>query len=503
MGSKRTWSLAAVAGIFIVVVAHQRSSAEGGAPDLNQSLSPVRAVRVAAVPESAAPVSARVTGLPDFSGLVAESGAAVVNISVTEKAQKIGVGLGEPGAGESGEGDDPLSQFFHHHQMPAPDRAPPSRGIGSGFIVSSDGYVLTNAHVVADASEVTVKLTDRREFAAKVIGVDKRSDVALIKIAANGLPFVHFGDPTKIRPGQWAIAIGSPFGFENSVTAGVVSAVNRPLPPDESGSAYVSFIQTDAAVNPGNSGGPLFNLDGQVIGINSQIYSRTGGYMGMSFAIPIDVALNVKEQLQKNGKVARSRIGVAVQDMSQPLSQSFGMSTPHGALVSAVEPESPGEHAGLKPGDIITSVNGRNIDHSSDLPVVISQLPPGTEARLGIWHDKKAAEVKVKTVLLEDTPAQAAKAAGTDGGGKLGLAVRPLKPDEQQELHTRGRLVVEDVTGPALAAGLQAGDVILGVNGSGVSTVADLKREVARAGHSVAVLIQREDAQIYIPVDLG
>jgi serine protease Do len=500
MGSMRTWSLALVAGIFIVVVAHQRSSAEGGQSSPTQS----KAVPTAAVPTSAAPASARVTGLPDFSELVAESGAAVVNISVTEKTHKMSMGLsGEPGAGEPGEGDDPLSQFFHHHQIPGPDRAPPSHGIGSGFIVSADGYVLTNAHVVADASEVTVKLTDRREFAAKVIGVDKRSDVALIKIAATGLPFVHFGDPTKIRPGQWAIAIGSPFGFENSVTAGVVSAVNRPLPPDESGSAYVSFIQTDAAVNPGNSGGPLFNLDGQVIGINSQIYSRTGGYMGMSFAIPIDVALNVKDQLQKNGKVARSRIGVAVQDMSQPLSQSFGMTTPHGALVSAVEPQSPSEHAGLKPGDIITSVNGRTIDHSSDLPVVISQLTPGTEARLGIWHDKKATEVMVKTVLLEDTPAQAAKAAGADGGGKLGLAVRPLKPDEQQELHTKGRLVVEDVSGPALAAGLQAGDVILGVNGSGVSSVADLKREVARAGHSVAVLIQREDAQIYIPVDVG
>jgi serine protease Do len=410
----RTWSLAFVAGIFIVVVAHQRSSAEGGQSVLSQSLSlsQSKAVPTAPVPTSAAPVSARVTGLPDFSELVAESGAAVVNISVTEKARKMSMGFGEPGAGESGE-DDPLSQFFRHHQLPGPDHAPPSHGIGSGFIVSSDGYVLTNTHVVADASEVTVKLTDRREFAAKVIGVDKRSDVALIKIAANDLPFVHFGDPTKVRPGQWAIAIGSPFGFENSVTAGVVSAVNRPLPPDESGSSYVSFIQTDAAVNPGNSGGPLFNLDGQVIGINSQIYSRTGGYMGMSFAIPIDVALSVKDQLQKNGKVARSRIGVAVQDMSQPLSQSFGMATPHGALVSAVEPP----------------------------------------------------EVKAKTVLLEDTPPQAAKAAGADGGGRLGLAVRPLKPDEQQELHTRGRLVVEDVTGPALAAGLQAGDVILGVNG--------------------------------------
>jgi serine protease Do len=335
-----------------------------------------------------------------------------------------------------------------------------------------------------------------------VIGVDKRSDVALIKIAATGLPFVHFGDPASIKPGQWAIAIGSPFGFENSVTAGVVSATGRTL-PDESNSSYVPFIQTDAAVNPGNSGGPLFNVDGQVIGINSQIYSRTGGYMGMSFAIPIDVALNVKDQLLKNGKVNRSRIGVAVQDLGQPLAQSFGLTTPHGALVSAVEPSSPGERAGLKPGDIITSVNGRNIDHSWDLPAVISQLTPGTEAKLGVWHDRKATEVTVKTVLLEDTPAQAARNGVEDSGGKLGLQVRPLKPDEQQELHTKGRLVVEDVTGPALAAGLQAGDVVLGVNGAGVATVADLKREVARAGRSVALLIQRDDAQIYIPVDLG
>ncbi len=484
MGSLRTWSLAAIAGVLIVVVAHQRSSAEGGQPSAAPPPAPV--------PTSSAPASARVTGLPDFTQLVAESGAAVVNISVTEKARK---------PGDAEDGDDPLSQFFHRN-VPSPEHTPPGHGVGSGFIVSSDGYVLTNTHVVADASEVTVKLTDRREFAAKVIGVDKRSDVALIKIAATGLPFVHFGDPSKVRPGQWAIAIGSPFGFENSVTAGVVSATGRAL-PDDSNSSYVPFIQTDAAVNPGNSGGPLFNVDGQVIGINSQIYSRTGGYMGMSFAIPIDVALNVKDQLLKNGKVNRSRIGVAVQDLCQPLAQSFGLSAPHGALISAVEPQSPGERAGLKPGDIITSVNGRNIDHSWDLPAVISQLTPGTDARLGIWHDKKATEVIVKTVLLEDTPAQAAKNAGEDGGGKLGLAVRPLKPDEQQELHTKGRLVVEDVSGPALAAGLQAGDVVLGVNGTGVASVADLKREVARAGRSVALLIQREDAQIYIPVDLG
>lgn len=493
MGSIRTWSLAAVAGVFVVVVAHQRSHAD--APSAAPPLA-------APVPTSSAPASARVTGLPDFSGLVAESGAAVVNISVTEKARKQ-PSMAAPNEDGEGGGDDPLSQFFHRFQMPAPERQQPAHGIGSGFIVSADGYVLTNAHVVADASEVTVKLTDRREFAAKVVGVDKRSDVALIKIAATGLPFVHFGDPSKVRPGQWAIAIGSPFGFENSVTAGVVSALGRTL-PDDSGSSYVNFIQTDAAVNPGNSGGPLFNLDGQVIGINSQIYSRTGGYMGMSFAIPIDVALNVKDQLLKNGKVSRSRIGVAVQDIGQQLAQSFGLSTPHGALVSAVEPDSPGERAGLKPGDIITSVNGLNIEHSSDLPVVISQLTPGTEAKIGVWHDKKPSVVMVKTVLLEDSPPQNARnKGGEDLGGKLGLAVRALKPEEQQELHTKGRLVVQEVTGPAAAAGVQMGDVVLGVNGTNVANVADLKREVARAGHNVALLIQRDQAQIYIPVDVG
>ncbi len=489
MGSIRTWSLAVVAAI-LVVVAHQHRAADGGMAGAQ----PPVAAAPAAVPAPALP-SSRVTGLPDFSGLVADNGAAVVNISVVEKAQKFG------NATDDGD-DDSMSQFFHRFQLPSPEHMPPSRGIGSGFIITPDGYVLTNAHVVADASEVTVKLTDRREFRAKVIGVDKRSDVALIKIPATGLPTVRFGDPARIRPGQWAIAIGSPFGFENSVTAGVISAVGRPL-PDDSGSSFVTFIQTDAAVNPGNSGGPLFNLDGQVIGINSQIYSRTGGYMGMSFAIPIDVALNVKDQLMRTGKVSRSRIGVAVQDIGQQLAQTFGLATPHGALISAVEPQSPGEHAGLKPGDVITSVNGRSIDHSYDLPEVISQLAPGSEARLGVWHDRKATQVTVKTVLLEDAPSQSARVGSADDGGKLGLAIRPLDPSEQQELHTRGRLVVEDVTGPALAAGLQAGDVVLGVNGSGVSTIAELKREVARAGRTLALLIQREDAQIYIPIDLG
>ena len=487
MGSVRIWSLAVVAGIFVAVVAHQHSRAVTDGSALVAARAPLAAPPAAPVASAAG----RVSGLPDFSGLVAENGGAVVNISVVEKAQKAG------SPGDSGDSDD-LSQFFRRFQIPGPDRAPPSRGIGSGFIISADGYVLTNAHVVADASEVTVKLTDRREFAAKVIGVDKRSDVALIKIAATGLPTVHFGDSKRLRPGQWVVAIGSPFGFENSVTAGVVSATARPL--DET---YVPFIQTDAAVNPGNSGGPLFDVDGEVIGINAQIFSRTGGYMGMSFAIPIDLALSVKNQLMTKGKVARSRIGVAVQEVDQKLAQTFGLGTPHGALISAVEPKTPGERAGLKPGDVITSVNGHKIEHSFDLPVVIAEIPPGNVARIDIWRDHKAAEVSVKTVLLDDEPAQAARAESDDSGGKLGLAVRPLEPQEQQELHTRGKLLVEDVTGPALAAGVQAGDVVLGVNGAGVASVAELKREVARAGHSVALLIQRDEAQIYVPIDVG
>jgi S1-C subfamily serine protease len=335
MGSFRTWSLAAIAGVFVVVVAHQRSHADARPV---QSAAPMLA---AAAPTGSS--AARVTGLPDFSGLVAEAGGAVVNVSVTEKPQKIA-----PFSGQA-DGDDPLSQFFRRfqQQQPGPERAPPTRGVGSGFIVSADGYVLTNAHVVADASEVIVTLTDRREFTAKVIGIDKASDVALIKIAATGLPTVRFGDPSKLRPGQWAIAIGSPFGFENSVTAGVISALGRPL-TDGGNSSYVTFIQTDAAVNPGNSGGPLFNIDGEVIGITSQIYSRTGGYMGVSFAIPIDLALNVKEQLQKNGKVVRSRIGVSVQDIRQQLALSFGLTAPHGALISSVDPSGPGEKAGWR-----------------------------------------------------------------------------------------------------------------------------------------------------------
>jgi serine protease Do len=490
MGTLRTWSLALVAGAVVVVVAHERSGAQSEA--MAATPAPSVAAPVAAVRETAAPHTV-VTGLPDFSALVAETGAAVVNISVVEKAQKT--------ADLSGvDPNDPFGQFFRRFQGPNAEHSPPARGIGSGFIISADGYVLTNAHVVADAADVTVKLTDRREFTAKVVGVDRRSDVALIKIDATGLPTVRFGDPTALRPGQWVVAIGSPFGFENSVTAGIVSATARAL-PDEN---YVPFIQTDAAVNPGNSGGPLFNLQGQVIGINSQIYSRTGGFMGMSFAIPIDLALNVKEQLLRKGKVSRGRIGVAVQEVNQQLAQSFGLGTPRGALISAVEPKSPGERAGLKPGDVILSVNGKPVTRSLDLPGMIAALMPGTEARLGLWHERRATEVSVRTISLDDEPAQKnARGQSEDDGGKLGLSVRPLNPNEQEQLGTKGQLLVEDANGPALAAGVQPGDVVLGVNGTNVSSMAELKREITRAGRHVALLIQREDAQIYVPIDVG
>jgi serine protease Do len=477
---------------MVALVVHERSGAES--PPLPRQSPIATQTQPASVASRPVRAGARVTGLPDFSDLVAENGAAVVNISVVEKVQRTA------DLGEFADSGDPLSQFFRRFQGQIPEHAAPAHGIGSGFIVSPDGYVLTNAHVVADAATVTVKLTDRREFTAKVVGVDKRSDVALIKINASGLPTVRFGDPSKLRPGQWVVAIGSPFGFENSVTAGVVSATARSL-PDEN---YVPFIQTDAAVNPGNSGGPLFNLDGEVIGINSQIYSRTGGFMGMSFAIPIDLVLNVKEQLLSKGKVSRSRIGVAVQEVNQQLAQTFGLDTPHGALVSSVEPKGPGEKSGLKPGDVITSVNGKVINRSSDLPAVIAALAPGSEAQIGIWRDRKAAIVDVRTIALDDEQAvKNARAERESDGSKLGLALRPLNPSEQDQLDTKGHLLVEDTTGPALAAGVQPGDVVLGINGTAVNSVAELKREVSRAGHSVALLVQRDSAQIYIPIDIG
>src|SRR5712691_3711078 len=360
-----------------------------------------QSTRAAAAPASAAvdgPASAPASAaepvlraLPDFSQLVDRYGPAVVNVEVVEKPQPSAGGL------QGLSPNDPFYDFFHRFGVPGPGQGPranqpPSRGAGSGFIINSDGYILTNTHVVANAEEVTVRLTDRREFPAKVIGADERTDVAVIKISASNLPTVKLGDPQKIKPGQWVLAIGSPFGFENSATAGIVSATARSLPSDN----YVPFIQTDVAVNPGNSGGPLFNLAGEVIGINSQIFSRTGGYMGVSFAIPIDVSRNVEDQLVKSGKVVRGRIGVTIQDVNAQLAESFGLDRPRGALVSSVEKDGPAAKSGLQPGDVILGVNGKPIERYGELSGSIAAMKPGADATLDVWRAGKKQTVNVK-----------------------------------------------------------------------------------------------------------
>jgi serine protease Do len=341
-----------------------------------------------AVPTAPVPVTPSAHfALPDFAPLVERYGPAVVNVQVVERAQNVA----EPGR----EGDeDPFSDFFRRFGIPAPQMGPrgnpqPTHGEGSGFIVTPDGYILTNAHVVADADTVTVRLTDRREFSAKVVGMDTRTDVAVIKITTAGsLPTVRIGNPSVLKAGEWVLAIGSPFGFDNSATAGIVSNIGRSL-PGEDGAGYVPFIQTDVPVNPGNSGGPLFNMQGEVVGINSQIFSRTGGYMGLSFAIPIDVAMDVREQLIKTGHVTRGRIGVTIQDVNAQLAESFGLDRPRGALVSSVQSGSPGEKAGLKPGDVVVGVNGHPIERSAELPAIIARVKPGTETELDIWRGGK------------------------------------------------------------------------------------------------------------------
>ncbi len=436
------------------------------------------------------------TGVMDFSGIVERYGPAVVNISVTGKMQQTAAGGGQPGM----DPNDPMFQFFRHFgpQFRIPEGGQIQHGQGSGFIVSSDGVILTNAHVVDGAQEVMVKLTDRREFKAKVIGVDKQTDIAVLKIDAKNLPVVKFGDPSVIRVGEPVLAIGSPFGFENTATSGIVSAISRSLPED----TYVPFIQTDAAVNPGNSGGPLFNDRGEVIGINSQIFSHTGGYQGLSFAIPIDVATRVQTQLVKYGKVTRGRLGVTIQDVNQALADSFGLKKPGGALVSSVEKDSPAEKAGLEPGDVIVGLNDRPINRSADLPGLVGDITPGTAAKIEII--RKGASKTVTVAVGEMKQDQMASNSAADSSqGRLGLAVRPLKPEERREAGVASGLLVEDVSGPAARAGIQAGDVVIALNGISVNSVEQLRGLVAKAGKHVALLVKRDDGKIFIPLDLG
>jgi serine protease Do len=446
--------------------------------------------------------------LNGFTDLVKKYGPAVVNISV-EGTRKVA-------ANDEDEDDDGQSQqvpqlppeiqkFFRGFggngrgmpQMPH-GGAIPMRGQGSGFIVSPDGYILTNAHVVNDADRVTVRLTDRREYRAKVIGKDRQTDVALIKIDAKDLPTVKLGTSRDANVGEWVVAIGSPFGFDNSVTAGIVSAKGRSLPD----SSYVPMIQTDVAVNPGNSGGPLFNLSGEVIGINSQIYSRTGAFAGISFAVPIETALNVKDQILKHGKVSHGRIGVVVQEVNAGLAESFGLDRPRGALVASVEPNSPGEKAGLQSGDIILKYDGQPIERSGDLPVIVGGQPAGHSAQVEVWrnHGTKTLSIATSEGNREMKEARADKSAAH---GKLGLAVRPLSPQERSELKSKNGVLVEEVSGPAERAGVQPGDVVLSINGAPVKSPEDLRTQVAKSGKNAALLIQREDRQLFVPVEIG
>jgi serine protease Do len=431
--------------------------------------------------------------LPDMSEIVARNSAAVVNISVSGKVK--GQSSDFPGL----DPNDPFYEFFRHFRIPQQRGEQRVRGQGSGFIVRDDGIVLTNAHVISEADEVTVRMNDKREFKAKVLGADKATDVAVLKIEARNLPTVKIGNSANTRVGEWVLAIGSPFGFESSASAGIVSAKLRSLPDDN----YVPFIQTDVAVNPGNSGGPLFNMAGEVIGINSQIYSRTGGYQGLSFAIPIDVAMSVETQILKHGKVQRGRLGVSIQEVNQSLAESFGLSKPVGALISQVESDSPAAKAGLEPGDVILSVNGKEIESSNELPTIIANIRPGDSVKLQIWRKGGKRDIEAK---VGDAKTEAGVNADDDkdaAHGKLGLALRSLRPEERRQLDGKNGLFVEDVSGAAARAGIRPGDVVLSVNGEVVTSVNQLSALVAKASKRVALLIQRGDAMVFVPVDLG
>ncbi len=458
--------------------------------------------------------SATGVAAPDFSAITARYGPAVVNISTTGTRKVSLQGDDEDDAdsapaAQRGGPDAQMQEFLRQFGFPpgmfgqgqrgGPAQELPTRGQGSGFIVSPDGVILTNAHVVRGADEVTVKLTDRREFRAKVLGQDARTDVAVLKIDASGLPTVPLGSSQALKAGEWVLAIGSPFGFENTVTAGVVSAKGRSLPDDSA----VPFIQTDVAVNPGNSGGPLINASGQVVGINSQIYSRSGGYQGVSFAIPIELALHVKDQIVAHGKVEHARLGVSVQEVNQAFADSFKLEKPEGALVSSVEKGSPANKAGLQSGDVIQQVNGQPIVSSGDLPAVIGLASPGDTVKLGVWRQGASKALSATLANADDKAAQVASKKEATAQGKLGLALRPLQPDEQQQVGVDSGLVVQQASGPAAMAGVQAGDVLLSINGISVKNIDQVRATVAQSQKSVALLILRGNSKIFVPVNLG
>ena len=430
--------------------------------------------------------------LPDFTDLVERQGTTVVNISTTQSARNA---LAIPNVPE----DDPFYEFFRRF-IPSPGpREFQSQSLGSGFVISNDGYILTNAHVVDAAEEITVKLNDKREFKAKVIGADRRTDIALLKIDASGLQAVRFGDPGRLKVGEWVVAIGSPFGFENTVTAGIVSAKGRSLPQEN----FVPFIQTDVAVNPGNSGGPLFNLRGEVVGINSQIYSRTGGFMGLSFAIPIDVANDIVQQLRSVGKVTRGRIGVVIQPITKELAESFGLAKPMGALVNSVEKGGPADKAGIESGDVIVRFDGKPVASSEDLPRIVGATRPGTKVGVQLWRNKTAREVQVTIAELQDDRASRPSRRGgkPPATSQYGLALSDLSDAQRKELKVEGGVLVENAQGAAARAGIRRGDVILAVNNQDLKSVEHFKEIMSQAekGRIVALLVRRGTNSLYIP----
>ncbi|ORU93038.1 MAG: serine peptidase [Cycloclasticus sp. symbiont of Bathymodiolus heckerae] len=442
------------------------------------------------------------SNLPDFTSLVEENSNAVVNISTTQKTQQqsaLPQGFDMPGNSPYGN----LLKRFLEGQGQVP-RSSEARSLGSGFIISKDGYLLTNHHVVKNADEIIVRLQDRRELKATLVGSDERTDVALLKVNASNLPTVKFGSSKKLKVGEWVFAIGSPFGFDSSVTAGIVSAKGRSLPKEN----YVPFIQTDVAINPGNSGGPLFNLAGEVIGINSQIYSRSGGFMGLSFAIPIDVALNVSDQLKKSGHVIRGWLGVRIQDVTRELAESFEMDKPHGALISQVIADSPAEKAGLKAGDVIVAFNGDTVNRSSSLPPLVGSANMSKKAQVQIIRHKKLKTVAVKLESLpDDTLAAIDVKTISKKNDTLGMSVSDLTKDIREKLNLKGQgVVVNSVEkGVAFKAGVRPGDVILQLGGHDVKNVKHIKKLVKKMsnGKFVSVLINRQGNPIFLALKLG
>jgi serine protease Do len=482
------FALGAAAGWMAPSALKSAQAADAGAPAPSTASAPLSA----SAPGSASQPVPLGTA-PNYRAIVAQNRDSVVGITIEGEMKTASDQPFNP-FGNGGE-DNPFSQFFR--QMPHP-RSQPMHAQGSGFIVSSDGLILTNAHVVDGAKEVTVKLIDHREFKAKVLGSDKTSDIAVLKIDAKGLPVVRLGNSDQLGVGDYVLAIGAPFGLEETATAGIVSATGRSLPGD----GAVPFIQTDAAVNPGNSGGPLFDASGAVVGINSQIYTNSGGYEGVSFAIPINLAQGVEQQIVKTGKAEHGRLGIQIQNVDQSLAQSFKLSSPAGALVAQVEPDSAAARAGIKAGDVIQKYDGRPVADAGQLSVQVNATAPGEKATLDIVRDGRP--ITVTATIGSVNKVTLAKNGDTEeGGSHLGMRLRPLTPDERSQVGVSGGLVVEESSGRAAAAGIQQGDVVLSVNGTPVESVTQLRDLVQKHGDQVALLIQRGESRIFVPVGLG